>query len=111
MGFDIWDMFCEILVALDANFEVLGVVLVETPDVTILGVVDFMVTAITLIETKETIVVNGFIMLLLGLDLLVLLEDRVSVKYHWNCAAAQESLEIPAARCPYEHQHLQRAEH
>lgn len=77
VGVDIWDMFWEILVPLGVDFEVVGVVLVETPGVAILEV-NFLVTAVTLIETKE-IVVNGFtVLLLVLLDLLVLLEGTVS---------------------------------
>lgn len=54
-------MFCEILVALCVVFEVVGVVLVETPGFAIFQVaVSFIVTAVTLIETKETVIVNGF---------------------------------------------------
>lgn len=63
---DIWDMLCETLVALGVDFKVVGVVFVENPGVAILEVVTgLMVMSVTLFETKETEVGDGFTVVLL----------------------------------------------
>lgn len=56
-----WDVFCEALVILGVDFDVMEVVFVKTPGGVILdAAVDFKVVTVTFFETEETGVVDSF---------------------------------------------------